>query len=131
MDEKRTVGVVVICARWGLHIKAGMVVQFLSSCWYLMCFSLYLHLCSLAVHPSQFLYQDPTLFMSLPPPRDLPLTLSLLHPHLYNTACLFAQLFFDHQILKLKAPSSLKVLRNSHPLCTGPYLRRFESSPSR
>jgi len=56
-----------------------------------------------------------TLFMSLPPHSDLPLTLSLLHPHLYNTACHFAQLFLDHQILKVKAPSSLKMLRNSHP----------------
>jgi hypothetical protein len=90
--------------------------------------SLHLHLCNLAVHPSQLLYQNPTLFMSLPPPSDLPFTLSLLHPHLYNRACHFAQLFLVHEILKLKTLSPLKMFRNSHPICTGPYYRRLEGN---
>jgi len=96
-----------------------------------MCSSLSLHPCNLAVHPFPLLYQDPTMFMSLPPPSDLPLSVSLLHPPLYNVACNFAQLFLDHQILKVKAPGSLKMLRNSHSICTGPYLRRCISSPSK
>ena len=64
------------------------------------CSSLYLHLCNLAVHPYQVLYQDPTLFMSLPPsPSDLQLTLSLLHPHLYNAPCHFTSSWrWRHQV---------------------------------
>lgn len=110
---------VVICTGWGLHIMAGMGVQVLSFCWYL-------HVLLTPPPPVQLSCTPIPAVTAGPHPVHVtttpPVTCHSPYPFYttyINTACHFAQLFLDPQILKVKAPSSLKMLRNSLPMAQG------------